>query len=170
MSRTVPPETIDLTKFSYDPMYAKDGSIVLTKNGLPSSAKLTREKEIQIDRLALEGKPVKEIAKLVRTTAFRVTAYLHTVKSAEAIAYKAVVTKLVEQTKQMADQNGMMVELLTVMERRLSDVQTELKQVRFLALRQKQGRYKAEKTNRSQRHQIIKLRRDIWKRTGKDPL
>lgn len=170
MARSVPPHMVDLTKLAYDPMYDENGNIVLTVAGKPISAKLTPAQHQRINELVLEGNSLHNIATQLRTTKGRVEEYLNKPKTQKAIEQRALTVNLVQAVDQLTKQNQQLVELIAVMERRISSIQIELKQVRFLAYRQKTGRLKAEKESRTQKKAVTQLRRDIWKRTGKDPL
>lgn len=167
MGKTVPPETLDLANLPYDPMYAANGEVVMTANGKPVSAKLTQEQEEQIIVMLLDGKTVGAIAKELRTTTSRIQEYTNKPRTADAIAYRAITTKLVRHNEALVDTVVELTRIVEKMSTRLSAMNSKLSSISLNSMRQKHGRLKAETTLASTRADAIRARRYLHKRTGR---
>jgi len=144
-----------------------DGNTVVSKYGHAITAKLTDEDKANIDKLKANGTSNRAICKELAITDSRLVTYLRERETAERIMAMTMTTEL---PGKLTNINALLVDLVNVvakMEVRMSDVQTELKETKKLAYRQKQGRAKAERELRSQRTELRRVRDALWKVTGK---
>lgn len=161
MSNAKPPEEL-----AYEPLRDKDGNVKVNQFGHIVSARLTVEQEARIDELVAEGLTHTAIAKAIRSTTTRVQTYLHKPKVAERIALLFQIKVQAQALEAMQNKLLGMTALLQKMESRMSEIQTTMQRVSMNTRRQKIGRATAEKAARSQRHEVTKLKRALWSKSG----
>jgi hypothetical protein len=149
------------------PLLDKDGNPVVNKFGHITTAPLTKEEKQAIDELAAKGTTRKAICEQVGVSYTRLKNYLEEPARAQAIALMAYTQTVAQDSKETKELIARLLDIIMQMESRVSDIQTELRQVKKAAQRQKLGRAQAEKESRSQRQQINELKRYIHKRTGR---
>lgn len=149
------------------PLIGKDGQPVINQYGHVVSAQLTDEDKAAIDKLVRQGYSKKAICKELAVSERRLLTYLKEPKVAQAIALTYLVEEQANTSKTILELITAQTEIIAKMERRLSDLQTEVQLVKKAAARITIGREKAERTARSQRQELTRLRKLIWKRTGK---
>ena len=164
------PKDTDVSHLSYNALRNKDGMIVVNRFGHITAAHLTDDDKALIDKLVAEGKPKTEIVTRARTTIKRLNEYLDKKGTSERIATYQMMNVIAPQLQALTETNAALLDIVKKMESRLSQTQSELKQLQQHTRRLQIGRSKAEKQRRSQREEINSLRRQFWKRTGQKPL
>jgi predicted transcriptional regulator len=150
-------------------LYDKEGNVILNKFGHPVTAELTSEDKENINKLASKGYSKRAIADELGVSLTRLTNYLKEPAIANAIALMAYVEETAAHNKKMEAAMMDMLSIITKLESRVSNIQTELQQTKKAAARNRIGREKAERTSRSQRQQLTQLKKQLWKRTGLKP-
>lgn len=147
----------------------ENGNPVINKFGYATTAPLTREDEQAIDALAAKGYTKKAICEEIGVSQTRLKNYLEEPKKAQAIALVAYTQTVGTHNEKMEGLIANLVETLAQMEKRLTDVQNELKQVKAACGRNKIGREKLERSKRSQRQELTRLKHQLHMRTGRKP-
>ncbi|MEV4934132.1 hypothetical protein [Sphingobium sp. LSP13-1-1.1] len=143
------------------------GNVILNKFGHPVTAELTEEDKANINELASKGYTKRAIASELGVSLVRLTNYLKEPAVANAIALMAYTVEVAAHNQKMEEAINVLVDIVAKLESRVSDLQTEVRQTKKAAARSRIGREKAERTSRSQRQELTKLRNQLWKRTGR---
>ena len=160
MSKNKPPQ-------KPKPMLDKNGNPIVNQFGFVVSARLTKEDEDQITELAAKGYTRKAICDELGLSDRRVSHFLNKPKTAEAIALMAYTVTIAEHNRKVEELLSGFTDALARMEKRLTDVQSELKMIKAACGRNKIGRETLEREKRSQRKELNQLRKNYWKRTGR---
>ena len=164
------PKDTDVSHLAYKALRNKDGMIVVNRFGHITAANLTDDDKALIDKLVAEGKPKTHIVTEVRTTIKRLNEYLEKKGTSDRIATYQIMNVVGPQLQALTETNAALLDIIKKMESRLSQVQTELRNVEAKTARLQIGRQRVERQRRSQRQEINSLRQQYWKRTGQKPM
>jgi len=164
------PKDTDVSHLAYKAHRNKDGMIVVNRFGHITAANLTDDDKALIDKLVAEGKPKTHIVTEVRTTIKRLNEYLEKKGTSDRIATYQIMNVVGPQLQALTETNAALLDIIKKMESRLSQVQTELRNVEAKTARLQIGRQRVERQRRSQRQEINSLRQQYWKRTGQKPM
>lgn len=148
------------------PMLDKNGNPKINQWGKVVSARLTEEEKEQITALVAKGYTKRAICEELNITDRRLSHFLNEPKVAEAIALQAYTVEVAAHNKRVEELLTGLTDLITHMEKRLTVVQEELRQVKVACRRNQIGREKLEREKRSQRKALNDLKKKYWKRTG----
>lgn len=148
------------------PLLDKNGKPIINQYGHVVSARLTDEEKLAINHLVAKGYSNLAVCAELNISERRLVTYLKEPKVAAAIATTNAIREQAHKLNSLIELLTEQTRIIARMEKRLSDVQTELQQTKKAAARSRIGREKAERTSRSQRQELTKLKQQLWKRTG----
>jgi hypothetical protein len=149
------------------PLLDKEGNPVINQFGHVVSARLTSEDKAAIDELVAKGTSRNEICKTLNIADRRLKTYLNDTKSVERIERLQYVSMIAEHVAATESYMEQMLALVFKLEHRVTELTAQVKQTKVATRRTNIGREKAEKDRRSQRQELIRLKNQMWKRTGK---